>query len=177
MTEAIIDLQLACDTVNTCDGSPLSISPSTSPLSASPATRDLPTEADLALWVQTVLDAHEDTGHELTVRIVTQEESQQLNHQYRGKDKPTNVLSFPFESPPDVILPLLGDLIVCADVVEREALEQHKTLKDHWTHMIIHGCLHLLGYDHIEEEEAEEMESLEIELLASLNIKDPYYLD
>ncbi len=153
MTEAIIDLQIACD--NT----------------------DLPQEADLKLWTEKVLNAHEDTGNEITVRIVTPEESQQLNHQYRGKEKPTNVLSFPFESPPELELPLLGDLIVCADVVAQEAIEQNKALKDHWAHMIIHGCLHLLGYDHIEEEEAEEMESLEIELLASLNIKDPYHLD
>ncbi|MFG1489588.1 rRNA maturation RNase YbeY [Oceanospirillum sp. HFRX-1_2] len=153
MTEAIIDLQIACD--NT----------------------DLPQEADLKLWTEKVLNAHEDTGNEITVRIVTPEESQQLNHQYRGKEKPTNVLSFPFESPPELELPLLGDLIVCADVVAQEAIEQNKALKDHWAHMIIHGCLHWLGYDHIEEEEAEEMESLEIELLASLNIKDPYHLD
>lgn len=149
----IVDLQVACD------------------------NSDLPTEAELALWLQRVLNVHEDTGHEITVRIVSPEESQQLNNQYRGKDKPTNVLSFPFESPPGIALPLLGDLIVCADVVAQEALEQNKALKDHWAHMIIHGCLHLLGYDHIEEEEAEEMESLEIELLASLNIKDPYNLD
>ncbi|OOV86439.1 rRNA maturation RNase YbeY [Oceanospirillum linum] len=153
MTQALIDLQIACDNKN------------------------LPNKPDLARWVQAVLDAHEDTGHEVTIRVVTPEESQQLNHQYRGKEKPTNVLSFPFESPPDLALPLLGDLIVCADVVAQEAVEQHKALQDHWAHMIIHGCLHLLGYDHIADEEAEEMESLEIELLASLNIKDPYYLD
>jgi len=153
MTEAVIDLQVACDNSN------------------------LPAEADFKRWVEKVLAAHEDTGNEVTVRIVTPEESQQLNHQYRGKEKPTNVLSFPFESPPELELPLLGDLIVCADVVAQEAVEQNKALEDHWAHMIIHGCLHLLGYDHIEEEEAEEMESLEIELLASLNIKDPYHLD
>jgi probable rRNA maturation factor len=152
-TQAIIDLQIAC-----------------------PDT-DLPGEADLTRWVQSVLDAHEDTGHEVTIRIVENEESQLLNHQYRGKDKPTNVLSFPFESPPGIELPLLGDLIVCADVVKQEAQEQQKPLNDHWAHMIIHGCLHLLGYDHIEEQEAEEMESLEIDLLATLNIKDPYHLD
>lgn len=153
MTEAIIDLQIACD------------------------NSDLPQEADFKRWAEKVINAHEDTGNEITVRIVTPEESQQLNHQYRGKEKPTNVLSFPFESPPELELPLLGDLIVCADVVAQEAIEQNKALNDHWAHMIIHGCLHLLGYDHIEEEEAEEMESLEIELLASLNIKDPYHLD
>ena len=153
MTQAIVDLQLACE------------------------APDLPTEADLTCWLQTVIDAHEDTGHEVTVRIVTPQESQQLNHQYRGKEKPTNVLSFPFESPPELALPLLGDLIVCADVVAKEAEEQGKPLQHHWAHMIIHGGLHLLGYDHIEDEDAEEMESLEIELLAGLGIKDPYHLD
>lgn len=153
MTDAVIDLQVACDNGN------------------------LPAEADFKRWVEKVLAAHEGTGNEVTVRIVTPDESQQLNHQYRGKEKPTNVLSFPFESPPELALPLLGDLIVCADVVAQEAIEQNKALHDHWAHMIIHGCLHLLGYDHIEEEEAEEMESLEIELLADLNIKDPYHLD
>ncbi|OPX56705.1 probable rRNA maturation factor [Oceanospirillum multiglobuliferum] len=152
-TQAVIDLQLACDADN------------------------LPSEADFTLWLQKVIDAHEDTGHEITIRIVSPEESQSLNHQYRGKEKPTNVLSFPFESPPEVQLPLLGDLIVCAQVVAEEAQEQGKALKDHWAHMIIHGSLHLLGYDHIEDEEAEEMEALEIELLVSLNIQDPYNID
>lgn len=153
MSEAVIDFQLACD--NT----------------------DLPAEADLTLWIQRVLDAHQDTGHEVTIRIVTSEESQMLNNQYRGKNKPTNVLSFPFECPPGIELPLLGDLIICADVVETEAIEQGKTAQHHWAHMVIHGCLHLLGYDHIEEQDAEEMESLEVELLATLNIKDPYHTD
>ncbi|MBB1485544.1 rRNA maturation RNase YbeY [Oceanospirillum sediminis] len=153
MNNAVIDLQLACDNTG------------------------LPEESDFTLWVQRVLDAHENTGHEVTVRIVTSEESQLLNHQYRGKDKPTNVLSFPFESPPGIELPLLGDLIVCADVVAAEAAEQGKLLSHHWAHMIIHGCLHLLGYDHIEEQDAEEMEALEVELLAELNIKDPYHTD
>ena len=152
MAQAIIDLQLACD------------------------NQPLPTETELALWVQRVIDAHQDTGFEVTVRVVSPQESQQLNHQYRGKNKPTNVLSFPFESPPGIELPLLGDLILCADVIEQEAEAQNKALNDHWAHMIIHGCLHLLGYDHIEEEDAEEMEALETELLAGLNIKDPYYL-
>ena len=153
MNNAVIDLQLACDNTG------------------------LPEEADFTLWVQRVLDAHENTGHEVTIRIVTSEESQLLNHQYRGKDKPTNVLSFPFESPPGIELPLLGDLIVCADVVAAEAAEQGKSLSHHWAHMIIHGCLHLLGYDHIEEQDAREMEALEVELLAELNIKDPYHID
>lgn len=102
------------------------------------------------------------------------EESQSLNSQYRGKDKPTNVLSFPFEVPDGIELDLLGDLIICADVVEKEAQEQDKPLLHHWAHMVIHGTLHLLGYDHISDDEAEEMEALEIKLLAHLSIPDPY---
>jgi probable rRNA maturation factor len=105
-------------------------------------------------------------------------ESQELNHQYRGKNKPTNVLSFPFEIPehlPEgVEIELLGDLIICAPVVEREAQEQNKALLAHWAHMTLHGCLHLLGYDHIEDKEAEEMESLEIEILQKMGFPNPY---
>jgi len=101
-------------------------------------------------------------------------ESRELNHTYRGKDKPTNVLSFPFEAPPGIELPLLGDLIICRQVVEQEAQEQEKTLEAHWAHMVIHGSLHLLGYDHIEDDEAEEMESLETEIMLALGYPDPY---
>ena len=101
-------------------------------------------------------------------------ESQQLNHQYRQKDKPTNVLSFPFEVPEGIDINLLGDLIICADVVIKEAQEQNKKCDDHWAHLVIHGCLHLLGYDHIKENEATEMESIEIKLLSTLGIDNPY---
>lgn len=111
---------------------------------------------------------------EITVRIVEPEESQTLNASYRGKDKPTNVLSFPFEQPPGLNLPLLGDLVVCQAVVIKEAHDQRKPLKAHWAHMLIHGTLHLLGYDHINDEEAEQMERLEVHILNSLGIDDPY---
>lgn len=111
---------------------------------------------------------------ELTVRIVDEAESQSLNHQYRDKDKPTNVLSFPFEGPPGIELPLIGDLVICRQVVEREAEQQGKTALDHWSHMLVHGALHLLGYDHIDDQQAEQMESMEIALLAKLGIADPY---
>lgn len=116
---------------------------------------------------------------EMVIRIVEPAESRQLNHDYRGKDKPTNVLSFPFESPPELIelgeeLPYLGDLVICASVVEAEAAEQKKTLMAHWAHMIVHGCLHLQGYDHQDDAEAEEMESLEIEILKGLGFDSPY---
>ncbi len=134
---------------------------------------NLPTEAELACWADAALEGRREEG-ELTVRIVAPEESQALNRDYRGKDKPTNVLSFPFEAPPGVEIPLLGDLVVCAEVVAREAEEQGKALQAHWAHMIVHGTLHLLGYDHIEDDEAEVMEGLEVEILAGLGYPDPY---
>ena len=142
------------------------------------ATQDsqgMPTEADFALWVSKALPERDDE-FEVTIRLVDEAESQQLNHDYRGKDKPTNVLSFPFEAPPGIELPLLGDLIICRQVVEREAQEQDKTLFHHWAHLTVHGILHLRGYDHINEDEAEEMEALEVELLAQLSINNPYLI-
>ncbi|WP_110656344.1 rRNA maturation RNase YbeY [Salinicola halimionae] len=134
----------------------------------------LPTQADLEAWVETVLTHEADPRHELTIRIVERDESQQLNRDYRGKDKPTNVLSFPFETPPGLELPLLGDLVICHDIVADEAQEQHKAIRDHYAHLVIHGCLHLLGYDHIDDEEAEQMEALERALLTQFGISDPY---
>lgn len=134
---------------------------------------DLPTEADILRWVEAALGGRLDEA-QLTVRIVDEDEIRELNATYRGKDYATNVLSFPFEAPPGVELPLLGDIIVCAAVVAREAAEQDKPLEAHWAHMVIHGTLHLLGYDHIKEAEAEEMEGLEIRLLADLGYANPY---
>lgn len=134
---------------------------------------NLPTDADFQRWVDAALTCHRDEG-EICIRIVSPEESQELNSTYRGKDKPTNVLSFPFEVPEGVPITLLGDLIICADVVSREADEQKKALLDHWAHMVVHGCLHLIGFDHINDDEAEEMENLERKILASLDIADPY---
>lgn len=137
----------------------------------------LPTMEQLTHWVGCIFSDHSaDECQELTIRFVDEAESQRLNRDYRGKDKPTNVLSFPFESPPGVTLPLLGDLIICHAVVAQEASEQDKPLSHHYAHMVIHGTLHLMGYDHIEEQEAEEMEQLECELLAMLNIPDPYHV-
>ena len=133
----------------------------------------LPTEADFTRWVATVLRDRKVEG-EVCIRIVDAEESQALNAEYRGKDKPTNVLSFPFEVPPGVPVTLLGDLVICAEVVAREAEEQQKAELHHWAHMVVHGTLHLLGFDHINDDEAEEMEALERDLLARLDIADPY---
>ncbi|WOD07859.1 rRNA maturation RNase YbeY [Marinomonas sp. GJ51-6] len=142
---------------------------------ATESVDSLPSEADFRLWVEKALPTSGEE-FEVTIRIVDEEESHALNHEYRGKDKPTNVLSFPFEAPPGLELPLLGDLVICTQVVEKEAKEQQKPLLHHWAHMTVHGILHLRGYDHINDDEAEEMESIETELLASLSISDPYLI-
>ncbi len=133
----------------------------------------LPTEASFRQWVTATLPP-DKIQSELTIRIVGLEESRQLNAQYRHKDAPTNVLSFP--SDPDLPLEIafLGDLVVCAPVVAQEAFDQNKDLDAHWAHMIVHGVLHLLGYDHIEPTEAEIMESLETSILVGLNFHCPY---
>lgn len=137
----------------------------------------LPTEAELTRWVAETLARHGDeTRDELTIRLVDDNESRTLNRDYRGKDAPTNVLSFPFEAPPGVDLALLGDLVICHGVVVREAAEQGKSAANHYAHMVVHGTLHLLGYDHIDDSEAEEMERLEREILAAIGISDPYAL-
>ena len=133
----------------------------------------LPTEEQIAQWATAAVQPEWDEV-EMTVRIVDEAESHELNSTYRGKDRPTNVLSFPFECPDEVELPLLGDLVICRQVVEREAAEQEKPLMAHWAHMVVHGSLHLLGYDHIEDDEAEEMESLETQIMQGLDFDDPY---
>ena len=133
----------------------------------------LPTEEQIVQWATAAVQPEGDEV-EMTVRIVDEAETHELNLTYRGKDRPTNVLSFPFECPDEVELPLLGDLVICHQVVEREAAEQEKPLMAHWAHMVVHGCLHLLGYDHIEDEEAEEMESLETQIMQGLGFDDPY---
>ncbi|BBM02210.1 rRNA maturation RNase YbeY [Microbulbifer sp. GL-2] len=133
----------------------------------------LPSDDDIRSWVIAALPAHRKEV-ELAVRIVDEDESQQLNHQYRGKDKPTNVLSFHTDFPAELNLPLLGDLVICAPIVQMEADQQGKSLPAHWAHMLVHGTLHLLGYDHIDDAEAEVMEQLETKLLAQLGFADPY---
>lgn len=150
MSEVILDLQQACE-----------------------SGVGLPPESDFQRWLEAVLPQFQEES-EVTIRLVDEAESQQLNHTYRGKEKPTNVLSFPFEAPPGIELPLLGDLIICRQVVEHEAVEQEKSLEAHWAHMVIHGSLHLLGYDHIEDDEAEEMEGIETEIMLALGYPDPY---
>lgn len=146
----------------------------------SATTQDpLPDADQLATWLQAALDGRRERA-EVSVRLVDEAESRELNRTYRGKDSPTNVLSFPFEAPPGVddedIRALLGDLVICAPVVRREACEQGKPETHHWAHMVVHGTLHLLGHDHIEADDAERMEQLEREILATLGLPDPYLL-
>ena len=132
-----------------------------------------PDQETIQRWIDAALEGfNQDT--EIVVRIVDVQESAELNEQYRHKRGPTNILTFPVEVPEGIELNLLGDLVVCAPVLEKEALEQHKVLTDHWAHIIVHGVLHLLGYDHIDDNEAELMESKEITILNKLNIKNPY---
>ena len=158
----MVDLQIACNNKN------------------------LPSLAQLEQWTKLALQAP-NTVAEITIRMVDNEESHALNLQYRGQDKATNVLSFPFEAPefedPELAAEMahelgsvnyLGDLVVNAPLLAQEAAQQHKNVTDHWAHLIIHGTLHLQGFDHIEDQEAEVMEALECQLLASLNIANPY---
>jgi probable rRNA maturation factor len=134
----------------------------------------LPSEAQFRAWC-TIALRQRTADSELTIRLVDEAEGRALNHTYRHKDYATNVLSFPADVPDEMLdIPLLGDLVICAPVVEREAHEQAKTREAHWAHLVIHGCLHLLGFDHIIDAEAEEMEALERELLAELGHPDPY---
>ena len=151
-TNIIVDLQIACD------------------------DKAIPEKIDFQCWVEAALVPY-NKPFELTVRLVNIEESRELNHQYRGKDKATNVLSFPFDVPEGIELDLLGDLVICVDVVEQEAKEQQKNVNAHWAHMTVHGCLHLLGFDHIEDDEADEMEALETKIITGLGYPAPYEIN
>lgn len=130
----------------------------------------IPAAASLRRWAEA---ARESAEGDITVRLVDLHESQTLNRDYRGMDKPTNVLSFPADSP----VPgekVLGDIVICAPVVRREAAEQRKPERAHWAHMVVHGVLHLRGFDHIDPTDAEHMEARERDILASFGFPDPY---
>lgn len=137
------------------------------------AAMQLPTEAVLERWVAAVLADNGATGS-LTIRIVGLEEGAALNHTYRGKEGATNVLSFPVDIPLGVEVDLLGDVVICAPVVLREAAEQGKTVAAHWCHLVVHGVLHLLGFDHEDEAEAAFMEARERNILRHIGFPDPY---
>ncbi len=133
---------------------------------------DIPAAEQFQAWADAALQA--TTPAELTIRVVDSEESAELNQTYRHKAGPTNVLSFPFESEVPLEIPLLGDLVICAPVVQQEAQQQSKTIQAHWAHMVVHGVLHLQGFDHQTQSEAQEMETLEIQILADLDFSNPY---
>jgi probable rRNA maturation factor len=138
----------------------------------------IPDDSEIRQWICSALVGAGHRGAcEVSVRIVDRGEMQALNQEFRGKDAPTNVLSFPVADgatlPADV-LPSLGDLVICAPVLHDEALAQRKELSAHWAHILVHGTLHLLGFDHLDNAEAQAMESLERRILATEGVPDPY---
>lgn len=138
-------------------------------------SKQLPSVENIEQWASLALETHQGV---VNVCLVSTDDIQHLNQEFRNKNKPTNVLSFPFElekfEQQELDTPIIGDIVVCPDVIEQEAIEQHKTLLAHWAHIIIHGCLHLIGHDHQHDEEAEKMEQLETELLEQLGYPNPY---
>ena len=138
-------------------------------------SQPIPAEEDIRSWIAATLDGQATPDEvEVSVRLVDGAEMAQLNATYRGKEGTTNVLSFPADLPAALALPLLGDIVICAPVVRAEALRQGKSQQAHWAHMTVHGTLHLLGYDHLEEEEATIMEALETTILQTLSFGCPY---
>ncbi|MCB1616028.1 MAG: rRNA maturation RNase YbeY [Pseudomonadales bacterium] len=139
------------------------------------ASTSIPAKTDIERFIVAALAAVDHPSDtELTIRIVDKTESAQLNKQYRQKDKATNVLSFPSTIPKEMNIQFLGDLVICAPILEAEAVEQGKTLSAHWAHICVHGCLHLLGYDHTEDNEAEIMEAIETRVLVAMGFSPPY---
>jgi probable rRNA maturation factor len=132
-----------------------------------------PARAEIASWAA-LAAGRRAAGRELGVRVVGRPESRRLNARYRGRDRATNVLSFPAASIPGAPVQPLGDLVICPDVLRTEAQAQGKSLRAHWAHLIVHGTLHLLGYDHGASGEARRMERREIELLRQLGFANPY---
>lgn len=133
---------------------------------------DIPEAALVQQWAEKACSCDDQVI--TSVQIVSKNEMHELNNTWRGRNRPTNVLSFPMQSPDQVDLKILGDLALCAYVINTEARQQHKSAQAHWAHMIVHGMLHLQGYDHIEEHQADEMEALEIRILDQLGFDNPY---
>jgi probable rRNA maturation factor len=138
------------------------------------SNEQIPDKKEFQLWADAAGEACGVDDSELTIRVTDEIESAELNERYRNKMGSTNVLSFPFEDPPGVDTRILGDLVICAPVVQREAGEQGKTTEAHWAHMLVHGVLHLCGFDHLHESEADEMEMLETGILTGLGYPPPY---
>ena len=132
-----------------------------------------PDEGSIRKWITLAL-AQDPKSAEITVRIVDEEECAELNTQFRNRQGPTNVLAFPYDCTAQDGVDLYGDIVICAPVVARESKEQHKDLQSHWAHMVIHGTLHLMGYDHTEKKDAETMEALECSLMDNLGYNNPY---
>ena len=137
------------------------------------ASEESPDEDSIKRWVSAAIRDERDDS-DLSIRMVDEQEGADLNQRYRGKSGATNVLSFPFDAVTPEPLPMLGDMVICAPIVVREASEQHKTLQAHWAHIVIHGVLHLLGYDHIDDKDAEHMETLETAIMLELGFPPPY---
>lgn len=133
----------------------------------------IPSRYFLQQWANKALSDRTENS-QVNIRLVNKKESAKLNHIYRHKKGPTNILSFSFEPPPGVNSSFLGDLVICAPLVNQEAKQQQKTHLAHWAHLVMHGCLHLLGYDHHNNKEAKRMETLEIQLLEDLGYENPY---
>ncbi|SBT82023.1 Endoribonuclease YbeY [secondary endosymbiont of Trabutina mannipara] len=150
MSQVILNFQLACDNAS-----------------------GIPEKRDFIRWLKGALLLFRDY-YEVTIRLVNEDEIHKLNMTYRGKNRPTNILSFKFESTSKVNLHFLGDLVICSQIVKREAQKQKKAIKAHWAHIVIHGSLHLLGYNHLLENEALVMESLETEIMQKFGYPDPY---
>lgn len=142
-------------------------------LAVDAARHDVPAKRAIAGWIKAAL-AEQCERAELTVRVVEASEIAELNQTYRHKAGPTNVLSFESDLPLELRGAFLGDVVVCPEVLEREAVEQGKSLEAHWAHMMVHGALHLLGFDHIDEAEAQEMERMETAIMHTLKFSDPY---
>ena len=133
---------------------------------------DIPDAASVQQWAE--MACQSDDQVIASVQVVSNDEMRELNNTWRGKDKPTNVLSFPMQSPEEVDMKILGDLVLCAGVINSEAKQQQKAAQAHWAHMVVHGMLHLQGYDHVDDEQADEMEALEIRILSQLGFDNPY---
>lgn len=133
----------------------------------------IPSRYFLQRWVNKALSKQVGTNA-VNIRLVSKKESAALNSTYRHKKGPTNILSFPFEPPPGISSAFLGDLVICAALVNQQAKQQAKTPLTHWAHLVIHGCLHLIGYDHVHAKDATKMETLEIQLLEDLGYENPY---
>ena len=139
------------------------------------STETVPTEEEIRKWIATAVTGRATQEQvEVSVRLVDSDEMTKLNESFRGKTGTTNVLSFPANLPGELDIPLLGDIVICAPVVRAEAAQQGKSPSAHWAHMTVHGTLHLMGYDHINEEEAATMEALETAILGELNYRCPY---